>query len=91
MSFRNLYPENVSRIISKQISNLGSQFEFFELWDILDKRIGSTAVDLEIYGVRIMLVNTLIVLEDLEWRLKIERSYRLPVEHIRCSLNDFRL
>jgi hypothetical protein len=66
MSFRNLYPENIGRIISKQISDLGSRFEFFELWDVLDKRIGSVAVDLKVCGVRIVLVNALTVLEDLE-------------------------
>ena len=51
MSFRNPYPKNVGRIISEQISNLGFWLEFFELWNIMDKRIGSAAVDIEVRGV----------------------------------------
>src|SRR5438874_5396029 len=89
MSFRDPYPKNVGRIISKQISNLGSRFEFFELWDILDKRIGSAAVDFEMCGARIGLRNALVGLENLKRRFEIERPCGLPIEHIRCSLNDF--
>ena len=56
----------------------------------MDKWVGSAAVDLKMCGARVMLENTLAGLKDLEWRFEIEHSRGLPIEHIRCSLNDFR-